>query len=176
MKRTAQTVIAILLLLSLCACSLTEEELRERAVNQLNKNSDLPFGLTQPEAELEDTDTYRQGGGWGCRSIFDDDIDILLSGYPDCLDEYHITEIRLLTPKYSIFGIHVGDAPERAGELLEPKGYELVPDVRGWGVDAYYLKDGVFIYLEFGYLEDGQKVISGLTAYVLTTNIEGVDF
>ena len=40
-------------------------------------------------------------------------------------------------------------------ELLEPTDYELVPDVRGWGVDTYYLKDGVFIYLEFGYLEGG---------------------
>ena len=66
--------------------------------------------------------------------------------------------------------------PERAGELLEPKGYELVPDVRGWGVEAYYLKDGVFLHLEFGYQEDGQQVISGLTAYVLTTNVENVDF
>lgn len=176
MKKTILAAAVLLLLLSLCACGLSEEELRERAIDQLNKNSDLPYALTLPKAELGDASAYWQGGGWGCESIYDDDIDMLLSGYPDCLDEYHITEIHLLTPKYSIFGLRVGDAPERAGELLEPKGYELVPDVRGWGVEAYYLKDGVFLHLEFGYQEDGQQVISGLTAYVLTTNVENVDF
>lgn len=176
MKRMIQIAIALLLLLSVCACSLTEEELRERAVDQLNKNSDLPFGLTQPKEDLGDASAYRQGGGWGCESLFDDDIDMLLSGYPDCQDAYHITEIRLMTPKYSIFGLRVGDAPERARELLLPVGYELVPDVRGTGEEAYYLKDGVFLHMEFGYQEDGQKIISELTAYVLTTNVEGVDF
>ena len=98
MKRMIQITIALLLLLSMCACSLTEEELRERAVDQLNKNSELPFGLTLPKEDLGDASAYWQGGGWGCESLFDDDIDMLLSGYPDCQDAYHITEIRLMTP------------------------------------------------------------------------------
>ncbi|MDE7261121.1 MAG: hypothetical protein K2N78_03530 [Oscillospiraceae bacterium] len=170
MRKAVYTVIALLLPLVLCACGLSEEELRERAIGQLNRNSDLPFSLILPETELGDVSAYSRGGGWGCWSLFNEDADITLSGWPDVLDSYCVTDIRLRTAKYSVFGLRVGDTAARAGELLEPKGYELVPDVRGWG-DAYYLKDGVIIHLELS----GEE-ITELTVYVQSTNLEGVDF
>ena len=43
---------AALALLLLCACGLSGEERRERALDELNRESELPFALTQPEAEL----------------------------------------------------------------------------------------------------------------------------
>lgn len=169
MKKYCLSAVALVLLL-LCACGLSEEERLERALDELNRNSELPFALTQPEAELGDTSGYWESWGFGCRGLHNDDVYILLSGWPDVLDDYRVTDIHLLSPQYAIFGLRVGDAAERAAEVLEPRGYELVPDVRGWG-DTYYIKDGVIIHLEYH-----GETISDLTAYVQSTNVEDVDF
>lgn len=169
MKKYCLSAVALVLLL-LCACGLSEEERRERALDELNRNSELPFALTQPEAELGDTSGYGEWQGFGCWGIHNDDVDVTLSGWPDVLDSYHVTDMHLLSPRYSVLGLRVGDAAERAAEVLEPRGYELVPDVRGWG-DTYYIKDGVIIHLEYH-----GETISDLTAYVQSTNVEDVDF
>ncbi len=172
MKKAVCTTAALLLLVWLCACGLSEEERRAETVDRLNQNSDLPFALTLPETELGDVSAYSRIEGWGCWGLQDEDARITISGYPDVLDDYHVTDIDLLTPKYSVFGLRVGDTAQRAAEVLEPEGYKLVPDVRGWE-GTCYLKDGVAIYPDYG---QDQETISGLTVYVLCTNVEDVDF
>lgn len=168
MKKFCRTVVAVLLLLSLCACVQTGEERRRQTLDELNENSDLPFALTLPETELGDTGDYQKGGGWGCYSLENEDIWITLSGYPDVLDPYHVTALTLRTPRYSIFNLRVGDTAGQAVEILKPRGYRSAPRD---GRSILYEKDGVFIRLEFG---DGK--ISALTVLVESTNVEDVDF
>jgi len=172
MKKTVCTAITLLLLLALCACGMPEEERRAETVDRLNQNSDLPFALALPEAELGDVSAYSRIEGWGCWGLQDEDACITVSGYPDVLDSYHVTGIDLLTPKYSVFGLRVGDTAQRAAEILKPEGYKPVPDVRGWE-GTCYLKDGVAIYPEYA---PGRETISGLTVYVQSTNVEDVVF
>ena len=170
MKKYCLSAVALVLLL-LCACGLSEEERRERALDELNRESELPFALTQPEAELGDTGGYDRLEGYGCWGIHNDDVNITLSGWPDVLDSYHVTGMRLLSPRYSVLGLRVGDAAERAEELLESMGYEPLPEVvRGSG-DTCYTRDGVLINLEYQ-----GETISGLTVYVQSTNVEDVYF
>jgi len=171
MKKTVCTAITLLLLLTLCACGRSEEERHAETVDRLNQNSDLPFALTLPETELGDVSAYSRIEGWGCWGLQDEDASITISGYPDVHDDYHVTDIYLLTPKYSVFGLKVGDTAHRAAEVLKPEGYKLAPDERGWG--TCYLKDGVAIYPDYGQV---QETISGLTVYVLCTNVEDFDF
>ena len=168
MKKVYRIVLAALLLLSLCACALTEEERRQRTLDELNENSDLPFALTLPETELGDTGGYQRGEGWGCYSLENEDIWICLGGYPDVQDPYHVTDCILQTPRYSVFGLRVGDTAGQAAEILKPRGYRPAPK-DGWSI--LYEKDGVFIRLKF---DEGK--ISALTVFVESTNVEDVDF
>lgn len=92
---------AALALLLLCACGLSEAERWERALDELNRESELPFALIQPEAELGDTGGYDEWQGFGCRGIYNDDVDVTLSGWPDVQDSYHVTDMHLLSPRYS---------------------------------------------------------------------------
>lgn len=162
---------AALALLLLCACGLSEEERWERALDELNRESELPFALIQPETELGDTGGYDEWQGFGCRGIYNDDVDVTLSGWPDVQDSYHVTDMHLLSPRYSILGLRVGDAAKSAEELLKSMGYKPLPEVmRGWG-DTCYTRDGVIINLEYQ-----GETISGLTVYVQSTNVEDVDF
>ena len=170
MKRIAQTAMAFLLLLILCACGLSDEERRERAIAELNENSDLPFALTLPETELGDVGAYQQGGGWGCCSLENPDIYLTLSGYPDVMDPYHITGCHLRTARYSLFGLRVGDERARAREVLEPWGYRSVPGGSAWA-DACYEKDGITIQFDF---REGKVFF--IMVSVESTNIEGVVF
>lgn len=170
MKKYCLSAVALVLLL-LCACGLSEEERLERALDELDRNSELPFALTQPEAELGDTSGYGEWQGFGCWGIYNDDVDVTLSGWPDVLDSYHVTGMHLLSSRYSVLGLRVGDAAERAEELLESMGYKPLPEVvRGSG-DTCYTRDGVLINLEYQ-----GETISGLTVYVQSTNVEDVDF
>lgn len=170
MKKYCLSAVALVLLL-LCACGLSEEERLERALDELDRNSELPFALTQPEAELGDTSGYGEWQGFGCWGIYNDDVDVTLSGWPDVLDSYHVTDMHLLSPRYSALGLRVGDAAERAEELLESMGYKPLPEVVWGSGDTCYTRDGVLINLEYQ-----GEAISGLTVYVQSTNVEDVDF
>ena len=172
MKRVLQTAVILLFLLTLCACNLSEEELREKAIDQLNQNSDLPFPLALPENELGDISAYQRIDGYGCWGLEDADATITISGYPDCLDAYHVTDIRFRTTRYSVFGVRIGDIAKDAVERLKSEGYVRVPDTS----DLAYTKDGVVIRLEYSDTEGRQLTVSVLTVYLLTTNVEDVNF
>lgn len=166
MKKLCPLLIAALLLLS--ACTMSDEERRQRALDELNENSGLPFALTLPETELGDVSEYLRVEGWGCYRLENEDVCIGFSGYPDVQDPYHVTDYWLQTPRYDLFGLRVGDTAGRAAEILKPRGYLPAPK-DGWSI--LYEKDGVFIRLEFG-----EGKISVLTVFVESTNVEGVVF
>ena len=66
---------AALALLLLCACGLSGEERWERALDELNRESELPFALTQPEAEA----AKQKKSGCRCQfcgAIFEDRPDV----------------------------------------------------------------------------------------------------
>ena len=101
MKRIGAFFLAFLLL---CACGAPGAQ--GSALEQANRHLDTPFSLAMPAEEAEKHATqYRYGGGFGGFTLENQDARYMLSGYPDVLDAYHVTEIRLLSTKYHIFGV-----------------------------------------------------------------------
>lgn len=141
---------------------------KKKAIEEINRNCDVPYALTLPETELKDTDAYSGWEGFGCYGLANDDVLFTLSGYPDCLDAYHVTAYEIRTTKYTLMGLRVGCSLDAADKVMGQHGYAISSDDHGL---SRYTKSGVRVGVD---LEDG--IITALRVSVEVTNKKGVQF
>ena len=166
MKRIGAFFLAFLLL---CACGAPGAQ--GSALEQANRHLDTPFSLAMPAEEAEKHATqYRYGGGFGCFTLENRDVCYTLSGYPDVLDEYHVTEIQLLSTKYHIYGVTLHDDLQTALEAFQSYGF-TEDESRSNDTRLVLTQENVELVLE---ASDG--ILIGLRIGATATNVEGVDF
>lgn len=165
MKKAAVIVI-VMICLSLAACSGNGNT--KRAIEEVNQNCDVPFGLALPESSLQNTDEYVRREGFGGYMLENDDVSFTLGGYPDVLDEYHVVEYQIKSSKYTLMGLQVGCSLAAADEAMEQNGYTASAGDDWW---SRYTKNGVRI----GVALDGDAV-AVFHVSVEVTNKENVVF
>lgn len=165
MKKAAAIVI-VMICLFLTACSGKSDT--SRAIEEVNQNCDVPFGLAQPESTLQYTGEYVRREGFGGYMLENDDVAFTIGGYPDVLDEYHVVEYQIKSAKYTLFGLQVGCSLDMADQAMEQNGYALSAEDNG---RSRYTKDGVRIGIA---LSDG--VVAIFHVSVEATNKENVVF
>lgn len=134
-----------------------------RAIEEINRNCDVPFGLAMPETELKNTDGYVREEGFGGYRLKNDDIMFGLSGYPDVLNDYHIVSYEIKSPKYTFMGLRVGCSLDAARKVMEQNGFALD--------DSFYKKSGVGITIY-----SNKYTVTSFYVLVYTSNTKGVVF
>ena len=112
-------IIFLMLVLSvafLTSCSQT-------AVDELNENTNLPFPLALREEDLKYGGEYEKEPGFGGYVLKKEGLMFWVSGWPDVLDGYHVTEYRFTGREYSVFNISVGNTLDEAVSALKSHGY-----------------------------------------------------
>ena len=165
MKKAAILVI-LFLCLTLAACSGHSNT--KKAIEELNRNCDVPFGLTLPEASLQNTDEYVRREGFGGYMLENGDISFTLGGYPDVLDKYHVVAYQIKSAKYTLMDLQVGCSLEKADEVMEQNGYAIV---KGDDWSRRYTKNGVRIGISLN-----ADIITAFYVSVEVTNKENVVF
>ena len=140
------------------------------ALNEFNASSDLPYGLATPEALLGDTSDFEEWPGYGGYQLKNGDISFWVSGYPDVLDDGHVTQYDIKTAKYHIFGLRVGDNVGEVDATLREFGYHW--DNGNNTRPAGYAKGGIRIVIS----EVGTGCVSEFSVSLQTTNRHHVWF
>jgi len=96
------------------------------AISEVNANTNLPFPLTLPEKDLEYGGEYVKEGGFGGYVVRKGDISFWVSGWPDVIDKYHVTEYRFKGSEYTIFNIYIGTSINDATGFLKKFGYNQI--------------------------------------------------
>jgi hypothetical protein len=67
-------------------------------------------------------------GGFGCYPYENtkDGLEIIFSGFPDCVNEYVLTNINTTSTNYHFYGIHIGDDAKKAEDILISNGFSKV--------------------------------------------------
>ena len=166
MKRIGAFFLAFLLL---CACGAPGAQ--GSALEQANRHLDTPFSLAMPAEEAEKHATqYRYGGGFGGFTLENQDARYMLSGYPDVLDAYHVTEIRLLSTKYHIFGVTLYDELQDALEAFQSYGF-TEDESRSEDTRLVMTNENVELILAAS-----EGILYDLRIDVIATSVEGVGF
>ncbi len=165
MKKAAILVI-LFLCLSLAACS--GDSNTRKAIEEVNRNCDVPYGLTLPEASLQITDEYVRREGFGGYMLENGDVSFTLGGYPDVLDKYHVVAYQIKSEKYTLMGLQVGCLLEKADEAMEQNGYTISTEDNWW---SRYTKNGVRIGISLN-----DNIITAFHVSVEVTNKENVVF
>ena len=155
--------------LLLCACGAPG--IHGSALEQANRHLDTHFSLAMPAEEAEKhAEQYCYGGGFGCFTLENQDDCYTLSGYPDVLDEYYVTEIQLLSTKSHIYGVTLHDDLQTALEAFQSYGF-TEDESRSNDTRLVLTQENVELVLE---ASDG--ILIGLRIGATATNVEGLDF
>lgn len=123
MKKKKMVFIILFICISLFA--FPGQRKKEQAIEEINRNSNVPFALTLPESELQNISGYSKNQGFGCYSLENEDISFSVGGYPDCLDKYHIIGYQIKSTKYNLMGLQVGCSLDAVDEVMKQNGYTI---------------------------------------------------
>lgn len=163
-------VLFVLLFLSACNSNTLEEQ-RLSSVAEANENCDAEINLATPEADISNIDEYANSGGFGCYFLSNNDVSYCISGYPDVLDDYHVTQIELLSKNCHIYGFTLSDSAQEAAEHLASVGFEKDEALSSSYYQTVMSKDGVIIRIG-----SAADVIYSLIIQLEVTNEENVNF
>ncbi len=136
---------------------------QKRAIEEINRNCDVPFALTMPETELQDIDEYVKVQGFGGYRLESNDMSFDLGGYPDVLDEFHIVRYEIKSPKYTFMGLRVGCSLDTAQGVMKQKGFTLNEHI--------YRKNGVGINIGLS-----GDIVTSFSVFVETSNVQHAIF
>jgi hypothetical protein len=128
-KRLALTLALLLGLALLGGCATAKTEKYIASFNAsfngiLLLGEKLPFSSSPPD-EGFDTEP-----GFGCYAYKSADglTSFGVSGYPDALDAYRVTDFSTEDGYYTVFGFSVGDTRAKAEDALARNGYKKIKD------------------------------------------------
>ena len=146
------------------------QEPKESAVEECNRESEFLVPLTAPASRVVDLPELElTANGFGCDVYGSDGVEYTVSGYPDVLNPYHLTDVWVESGACAVYGIRVGDTLQSAKDRLSDWGYETVEPMI---YDCAYRKHDVLIEL----VVNGSREISLILVAVDRTNEENVEF
>lgn len=148
----------------------TKKRTGELPVDNVNENIDIKgLKLMTPAQDMEDllSSDYVSMEGFGCILYENkqEPIQLIVGGYPDVLDDYKLIEVATASPKYSFYGISVGDDLRAAEEILEDYGFSQ-------SEPAQYKAGNLFFILK----ADRGHRIQEIRIKLEPTNKKGVSF
>ncbi|MDR1820813.1 MAG: nucleotidyltransferase family protein [Oscillospiraceae bacterium] len=147
-----------------------------RAIEEFNASCTFPYKLAETGGAFAQDSDYEFSPGFGCEFYTSLSARITRSGYPDIMDDLHITAIELSSWEYSVFDFCVGDQMDKADRLLKKRGYktESAEDARY----MVYTKGGVELELTRSISDDcmSYNTIARIIVSVETTNKQNVLF
>jgi len=146
-----------------------------KPIDEFNENTNLPFALGLPNTSIvRDEEFQIPGGSYGGFQLVKDDLKIWVSGWPDILDEYHVTSYEFTSDKYSIFGFTNGDYLDNAISTLKKHGYriDMIPEQSS--VQRYIFSNRGVIFINITVNPENEiiRIFVGLE----TTNKSGAVF
>ncbi|MBQ9747407.1 MAG: hypothetical protein IJV98_01345 [Clostridia bacterium] len=141
----------------------------QNALHDFNRTTVLPIPLGAAESEFRDLSDYEREDGFGCYRLDGDGISYTVSGYPDAINAYHTTSVRITDPFYTVYGVRVGEAYP-ADQLGVMKKFGFTPS-DGNATTRKFEQGKLSVTFHL----DGITVV-GITAALRTTNITEVQF
>lgn len=140
-------IVVVFIILILCIFltnipSNSKNSKRDETILLINSNSNVPFTLTQPESALKNINEYTMINGFGGYILENNDLSIKVSGYPDCLDKYHVTGYEIKSSRYTFMGLQVGCSLEELEGVMKKYGFTSSIE-NSW--EEQYTKNGVSI-------------------------------
>lgn len=97
-----------------------------RIVDIINNNSNLPIKyMSKLDTENLNLQKFNKLDNYMSKDYTDEDISFSYYGYPDDESEYYLGSIGLLTNKYNILGVTIGDNMKQSITKLEKYGFKL---------------------------------------------------
>ena len=118
--------IIVVIVIAIIAIIVIRKNNVYKIVDIINNNSNLPVKYMS-KFDIEDTNLqkYNKLDNYMSKDYTDEDISLSYYGYPNDESEYCLGSIGLLTNKYNILGITVGDNMKQAITKLEKYGFKL---------------------------------------------------
>lgn len=140
------------------------------AVAECNAHSEFIAPLTTPANQVTGLENAERSEGFGGGYALSlDDVAYCIGGYPDVLDDLHVTDIQIRSDACAVYGVRVGDPVADGEKTLETWGYRGENSmVYGW---VYRKQD---IAIELSANEEG--IIWFIRVMVDVTNKENVCF
>jgi len=158
-----------LILMASCSNNATD------AIDEVNKTMNLPFILALSEKDLEYGDEYERANGFGGYTLRKDGLMFWVSGWPDVVDDYHVTEYRFTDDKYTVFNISVGNTLNDAVSIMEKNGYSRDKEEESFHGNSMYIfqkNEQVRISLQV----NGDDQIAEIWVTAIATNKDNVVF
>ena len=121
-------IIAIIAIFYIKANNKKNVAINTKIAETINKNSKLPIEyMSKYEDEKTDNklQNYEKLDNYMSKDFKSDDILFSYYGYPNDRSDFLLGEIKLLTNKYNILGVTIGDNMEKAIKKLEGFGFKL---------------------------------------------------
>ncbi len=166
MKKVVMASIVLLILIFLTTCPGHSK--KNQTIEEINRNCNVPFTLTQSESVLKNISGYTKIKGFGSYSLENDDLSITVGGYPDCLDKYHIIGYQIKSSKYTFMGLQVGCSLNAVDEVMKQNGFAILNEDNR---QDRYTKNGVRIGIS---LVD--NVVTIFHVSVEVTNKQNISF
>lgn len=140
---------------------------------RLNNNMNIDnISLLTPIEESKEISNrdYIELYGHGGRSFQkrDRSVTIIYSGYPDVMDDYHLTSIIVESGDYEIYGITIGSSVEDIHLIMGSVGYNK----KIVGSKHVYMKNKISIIFQ----ENDKNEVSAFEITIETTNNDHVFF
>ena len=128
MKKKSLIVLGIIgvIVIAIIAIIMIRKNNVYRIVDIINNNSNLPIKYMS-KFDTEDTNLkkFNKLDNFMSKDYSDEDILFSYYGYPNDESEYCLASIGLLTNKYNILGVTVGDNMKQSITKLEKYGFKL---------------------------------------------------
>lgn len=142
-------------------------------IHSINFNMDIDGAvLLTPidDADQLTNPNYRELGGFGARYFehLDERLTLVYSGFPDVLDDYKLTSIRVNSGPYSVYGLSIGDDMVTVQNTMTSSGYEEII-----GGSTYYYRRGKLVV---SFRKDYKGLVESFYIEVESTNKDDVVF
>ena len=167
----ALSLLAVTVGILLSAKGCADRQSTKRIISEFNQNASLPFALAISDDSLGDVSEYTYCGGFGCYALEKEGIAYGISGFPDVIDDYHITSVTLTSSAYAVYGIRTGDAySESIEDIMRSFDFKTVKatdtnDLKAFGNDKLLVQ----FTLE-------ENIITSIYVHLETTNKHKIVF
>ncbi len=121
-------VIVIVIVTTIIITNKKKSDLQgnDEIINIINSNSNLPVKYMSKYDNLDTKlEKYEKLNNYMSNDFNDEDISFSYYGYPNDESEFYLGRISLLSNKYNILGVTIGDNMKQAISKLEKYGFEL---------------------------------------------------
>lgn len=92
----------------------------------VNKNSDLPVKYMIKKTSFKDDDKYEVINNYMSVDYHDNDVKFSFYGYPNDESDFYLGSLEIVSNKYNLLGVKVGDNLDKAISKIESYGFKRI--------------------------------------------------